>query len=86
MLQPHAQRGPFVGENCLHIVAANSKEDELLEMLDLAIARLPGDMVELMLTAQCEGVFFTEVPVLGAGARCPCPSAAAPSPSPSPLP
>ena len=86
MLQPHAQRGPFVGENCLHIVAANSKEDELLEMLDLAIARLPGDMVELMLTAQCEGVFFTEVPVLGAGARCPCPSAAAPSPSPSPSP
>ena len=73
MLKQHAQGGPFVGENCLHIVAANSKEDELVEMLDLAIARLPADMVEHMLTAQCEGAFFTEVP---------CTSTPAPLPSP----
>ena len=50
-----------MGENCLHIVAANSKEEELLEMLGLAVARLPADKVEAMLTAQCEGGFFSEV-------------------------
>ena len=52
-----------MGENCLHIVAANSKEEELLEMLGLAVARLPADKVEAMLTAQCEGGFFTEAPM-----------------------
>lgn len=63
MLQRHTQGGPFVGENCLHIVAANSREEELLEMLGLAVARLPAEQLEAMLTAQCEGGFFTEAPM-----------------------
>ena len=62
MIQPHAT-GPFIGENCLHVVAANSHESELVEMLELAISRLPRDMVEHMLTAQTEGVFFNESPM-----------------------
>lgn len=62
MLQTHGP-GPFYGENCMHCIAVNSHEEELCEMIALATKKLPKDSVEILLTAQTEGVFFNDAPM-----------------------
>lgn len=60
---PHVQmmaheKEPFFGENSLHILSVNSHEDEMCELIELALRVLDNDSVTALLTAQCTGLFF----------------------------
>ncbi|KAL1496128.1 hypothetical protein AB1Y20_014749 [Prymnesium parvum] len=63
-------RGLFQGENALHILAANRKEQELIEMLRSARLRLMDKMYAALLHGQVKGVFFHTSPQLFYGGSC----------------
>lgn len=44
--------GPFEGESCVHVLAVNSREDELLRLLRLAAQRLDVSERRLVLAQQ----------------------------------
>jgi hypothetical protein len=62
MLMIHQPPGPFIGENCLHVLAVNSYEDEICECVELAMTRLDVDKQTALFTSQSAGVFFENPP------------------------
>ena len=57
----------FNGESCLHICAVNCREELLCTLLTLVVEQLPKkDAIEL-LSKQCSGVFFLDLPMRNYG-------------------
>jgi len=59
---PHLP-GFFVGENCLHVLAVNSQEDALCELITMVYEKLPRELVREAFTSQCLGLFFSGPPM-----------------------
>ena len=59
---PHLP-GFFVGENAFHVLAANSQETALCELIQMAYDLLPRKDVKECFTSQCMGLFFTGPPM-----------------------
>mmetsp|Transcript_379 Transcript_379/g.683 ORF Transcript_379/g.683 Transcript_379/m.683 type:complete len:945 (+) Transcript_379:16-2850(+) len=55
--------GPFVGENTLHVLAVNQREDEFVELLKLATDRLTREECKSVFTTQAVGIFFDASPM-----------------------
>ena len=68
ILQVHSPKrlGLFVGENVLHIMIANSREEQLCTLLDIAVcalgSRLDEDDLYDVLVGQAVGPFFRDAP------------------------
>ena len=56
--------GPFFGENAMHVLVANRREEAVLELLPIAIAALSHEELVSLLYTQATGAFFTEPPML----------------------
>ena len=54
--------GPFVGEGLMHVLAVNSRFDELWRLLKLSHEKLNASQLEELLTMQCTGAFFNVEP------------------------
>ena len=57
----------FTGEGVLHILCANRREHEAIQVLNLAQAHLSGDEARAFLAAQATGVFFESPPMVWYG-------------------
>ena len=55
--------GPYRGENNLHILAANRREDSFIRLLKMAVARLAAPELTTLLTAMTSGSFFDTAPM-----------------------
>jgi len=55
--------GPYAGENCLHILAVNRRQDTILQLLSLAKSQLDETRQKELLYAAASGKFFTKVPM-----------------------
>jgi len=71
LAQAHAD-GPFVGENFVHVLAVNQREDECKRLLEIAVqqaeaGKLDDTLISSLLTSVCEGVFFTSEPMRSYG-------------------
>ena len=55
--------GPFGGESALHIAIVNRHEDLLIQMIDMAVAKLDPNEVRRLLRSNAEGVFFEGNPM-----------------------
>ena len=56
--------GPFEGENALHVLCANRREEALLELIPVACERLTRRDLKRLLNAQASGGFFAAPPML----------------------
>ena len=54
---------PFEGENALHILAVNKREDELCRLIVIATSKLHPDALRETFCAVTSGVFFTSDPM-----------------------
>ncbi len=54
---------PFEGENALHILAVNKKEEELCEVIELAASALDSEMLRETFHAATTGAFFHDDPM-----------------------
>ena len=54
--------GPFANEGLMHVLAVNSRWDELWRLLTLGHERLDAGQMEELVTMQCTGGFFTVEP------------------------
>ena len=61
--RPHIAGSPFEGENALHILAVNRREEELIRLLELASTRLHRGQCKDMLHGRISGIFFTSQPM-----------------------
>jgi hypothetical protein len=59
---PHLP-GFFVGENAFHVLAANSQEAKLCELIQMAYDNLPREKVTDCYSSQALGLFFTGPPM-----------------------
>jgi len=59
---PHLP-GFFVGENAFHVLAANSQEAKLCELIQMAYDNLPREKVTDCFSSQALGLFFTGPPM-----------------------
>ena len=55
--------GPFIGENNLHVLAANRREDSFIRLVKMAVARLEPPDLTLLLTSKTTGSFFDAPPM-----------------------
>ena len=75
---PHLP-GFFVGENAFHVLAVNSQEDALCELIQMAYDHLDRERIRDAFTSQALGLFFTGPPMnqyggspIGYAARSAC--------------
>ena len=62
-LLPEAHGEPvFSGENVLHVLIVNRREDLVCELLDIAAERLSDELMSKLLQGQATGSFFTTLP------------------------
>ena len=54
--------GPFVGEGLMHVLAVNSRFDELWQLLKLSHEKLSAHQMTELVQMQCTGDFFTIEP------------------------
>ena len=66
LTQAHAA-GPFVGENHLHVLAVNQRQDEVCSLLSLAVEHLDDDSLRSLLLSMASGGFFTVEPMRSYG-------------------
>ena len=59
---PHLP-GFFVGENAFHVLAVNSQEDALCELIQMAYDHLDRERIRDAFTSQALGLFFTGPPM-----------------------
>lgn len=59
--------GPFEGENCLHVLAVNRRQGEMLRLLALATAHLDDEGLRQLLLTPATGSFFTSEPMRSYG-------------------
>ena len=59
---PHLP-GFFVGENAFHVLAANSQEATLCELIQMAYDNLPREKIKDCFTSQALGLFFSGPPM-----------------------
>ena len=59
----HATGKPYAGETLLHIAAANSREEVLLQLIELGVAKLAKEDLKGLLLAQATGAFFRSTPM-----------------------
>ena len=52
----------FVGENSLHVLIVSGREEQVVECVTLAAAKLNDEELEQLYSAQTEGVFFDDAP------------------------
>ena len=57
MLLAHAD-GPFVGENCLHVLAVNRRQSHICRLLALATQHLADDQLDSLLNTPASGGMF----------------------------
>ena len=62
MVMAHAA-GAYEGENNLHILAVNRREDAFCRLLKLATSRLQHQQLTTLLTATATGHFFHSPPM-----------------------
>ena len=67
MAMPH-HPGFFVGENAFHVLAVNSQEDRLCDMITMAYEQLDREQLRSCFTSQCMGLFFQGEPMYQYGA------------------
>ena len=59
----HSNAAVFTGENVLHILCVNSREEELCECIELAASRLKTSQLTEVFQKQASGVFFQAEPM-----------------------
>jgi hypothetical protein len=62
MLEAHGA-GDFEGENCMHVLCVQQREDILCRAFDVVARHLPRAEVRRLLTMQASGTFFRKPPV-----------------------
>lgn len=61
--RPHIRGSPFEGEQSLHILAVNRREEELIRLLELASERLDRGQCKNLLHGRVAGAFFMSQPM-----------------------
>lgn len=59
--------GPFRGENALHVLAVNRRQNDAIRLLDIAVKHLDDDLLGVLLNSFAEGAFFTRDPMRSYG-------------------
>ena len=59
---PHLP-GFFVGENAFHVLAVNSQEDALCDLITMAYDNLPRELIKDAYSSQAMGLFFSGPPM-----------------------
>ena len=57
----------FTGEGALHILCANRREEEAIQLLDIARRHLDATQAKAFLSTQATGAFFESPPMLWYG-------------------
>mmetsp|Transcript_28110 Transcript_28110/g.68195 ORF Transcript_28110/g.68195 Transcript_28110/m.68195 type:complete len:932 (+) Transcript_28110:113-2908(+) len=61
LLDVHGE-GFFTGENLLHVLIVNRREEYVCQLLDIAITKLPRDQAKEVMEANARGKFFHSLP------------------------
>jgi hypothetical protein len=66
LTQTH-DRGPFTGESCLHVLAVNRREHELVDAIECAQKRLSEKPYKKLMDVRATGSFFRSYPMITYG-------------------